>query len=297
MKKMFLMLVILAIATPAGAEVFITAADSGGELVTISYDASGEASLVRAFALNITVDGNATITAVDDSAVDPNYWVHPGSMTFWDGDVNSEGTAVCNASKYPGTQPGIGFNGVTLEMGTLYVGAPNGPDDSGVLCTVQCDGNGDASYNLSITANTIRTAVVLEDGTVADANCTGCVVNTEEPPCFPECHPDYDEWLAVGEPNSWCNPRQCHGDADAFEEGDEKQGYYWVGGFDLGVLIGGWKKPATDPGFSTFIAADFDHFEEGDEKQGYYRVGGFDLGILIGSWKQDGVVADCLDCP
>ena len=26
--------------------------------------------------------------------------------------------------------------------------------------------------------------------------------------------PDAAEWATVGKPESWCNPRQCHGDAD-----------------------------------------------------------------------------------
>lgn len=32
--------------------------------------------------------------------------------------------------------------------------------------------------------------------------------------CFPSSHPDYAKWVAVGRPDCWCCPIQCHGDSN-----------------------------------------------------------------------------------
>jgi len=112
-----------------------------------------------------------------------------------------------------------------------------------------------------------------------------------EPGCFPCCHPDYWEWRAVGKPNCWCCPTQCHGDADCAQE---KIGPKWysVAYNDLGILVGNWKSnPPGEPG----ICADFSH---SNEKIGpkWYRVAYNDLGILVSNWKSN-PAPDCLDCP
>ena len=121
--------------------------------------------------------------------------------------------------------------------------------------------------------------------------------------------PDHAQWLSVGKPCSWCNPRQCRGDANGQENGGLKLGYFWVQEADLTILINGWKKdakyirdytPAIDP--TGWIAADFSHSENGSIKLGYFRVQEKDLGILVNHWKKDrpqsgddpAVPADCL---
>jgi hypothetical protein len=140
-----------------------------------------------------------------------------------------------------------------------------------------------------------------------------------EPGCFPCAHQDYFEWLAVGKPDCWCYPRQCHGDATGEPpEGGAKAGYWYVGLGDLNVLISAWKilEPAvfptpSGPGIATIpggICADFSHSAEGGAKAGYWRVGLGDLNILITNWKilepaviptpsGPGVPPDCLDVP
>lgn len=284
MKKIVFMLAILLIAAPAWATVYVTCSDSGGGVVTISYDATGESSLVRAFALDITAN-DANIVAVND--VNPKYWVYPGSIVIVGNEVNDVGSAVCDAAKYPETLPGPDSNGVTVEMGSLYVGGPNAPGPNGVLCTITVNAN----CHVDGTTNDIRGGVVLEDGTVATVDVTGCDVEVGGP-CFPEAHPDYAEWLSVGSPDSWCYPRQCHGDSDGQQE---QVGWFWyyVAFDDLNIFIDGWQNGNdTDP---NVLAADCSHSKE-QVGWFWYRVAFDDLDILIANW-QTNPDPNCLDVP
>jgi hypothetical protein len=107
-------------------------------------------------------------------------------------------------------------------------------------------------------------------------------------------HPDYSEWVAVGEPVCWCYSRQCHGDADGKSQGKQK---YWVSTNDLDILIAAWNKPFAEIDGQTvngvpLICADFDHEAQGIEN---YRVSSDDLDILIANWSQAN--APAADCP
>jgi hypothetical protein len=126
--------------------------------------------------------------------------------------------------------------------------------------------------------------------------------------CFPSCHEDYLEWIAAGKPQCWCNPRQCHGDADGNLEGSAQTGYYYVGPADMNILTLAWmvKEPPFGPGISSVpggICVDFAHNLEGNSQTGFYRVGPSDLNILFESWmvkeplKGTGIPADCLQYP
>ncbi|MHC4499925.1 MAG: hypothetical protein ACYS21_12515, partial [Planctomycetota bacterium] len=130
---------------------------------------------------------------------------------------------------------------------------------------------------------------------VVDVNCTGCAV---EIGCYPSAiTPDYTEWLAVGAPDCWCYPRQCHGDVDDVNQGDEKVGYYYVWSGDLNALVAGWKQVyGGNPAVDTWICADFDHAQQGDEKVGYFRVWSADLNTLVANWKSN-PDPNCLDLP
>jgi hypothetical protein len=128
--------------------------------------------------------------------------------------------------------------------------------------------------------------------------------------CFPDCHPDYPAWVAVGKPECWCYPRQCHGDADGYQEPAGKGGVppaHWVGDPDIGVLSAAWKKGINDVKDQTYsgahctvylACADFDHTEEPAGKGGVppaHRVGDPDIGILSTYWKEN--VVPNPDCP
>lgn len=162
MKKMIIALVVLLIAAPSMAAVTISASAVGNE-VTVSFSNSG-ATNVRAIALDIETDNAAVITAVTE--VNGEYTIYPGSIVIdvcditdaGDGVVTDGGSAVCSAS-YPGTLTGLGTTGMTIEMASLYDGAPNAPAQSGTVVKFTVD----SSCNITISENVIRGGIVMED--------------------------------------------------------------------------------------------------------------------------------------
>jgi len=83
----------------------------------------------------------------------------------------------------------------------------------------------------------------------------------------------YANWVTLGKPACWANPRQCHGDADG-----KKLGTQWVSGNDLTILKAAITKAQTAIGYTNGISgfcADFDH-----KKLGTQWVSGNDLAIL-----------------
>jgi len=122
----------------------------------------------------------------------------------------------------------------------------------------------------------------------------------DDPPlCFPECHPDYDEWVTVGMPDSWCYPRQCRGDAS----GSYQYNHLWVSSEDLlDYVYPNWKvkEPPFGPGVGpSGLAADFDHRAAGSPYTGYYRVNPRDVNILAHYFNklEEDVPAGCQNCP
>ena len=330
MKKAVLVMTLLMFAgTALAANVSIEANDVGDGWVAIKYDADAN---VSAFGLNISVDAGV----IDDIA---DYFVGESNSTgrgfgiFLDkingikinditGEVEDYGGPVADACA-PGALGGLGTSGITIEMGALYEDG-FAPDRSGTLCKVLVT----QDCNLCVTVNPTRcgktvgdanAGVVMEDGTsIAPDLTNGCVKIMIG--CFPQGHPDYDEWVLVGKPDCWCFPRQCHADADGLMEGSDKEGYWYVGTNDLNVLLAGWKilEPNDGspwpggPGIASIpngICADFAHDIEGSDKEGYWRVGTNDLNILLTNWKVlepndgnpwpggPGVDPNCLDVP
>ena len=163
MKKIVFILVVLLLAAPAWAEVLITCTQGSsmyfpgvpwdGNEVTVSYNFTSEANNVRAFSFDITLEDtsgadDAVIVSISD--VNPAYNIHPGSITIVDGEVTDYGSAVCSPS-YPDTLDGLGTNGMTIEMASLYQKGDPAPAKSGVLfkmkinnkaCTIHFDENG-----------------------------------------------------------------------------------------------------------------------------------------------------------
>lgn len=91
--------------------------------------------------------------------------------------------------------------------------------------------------------------------------------------CFPSNHPDYPTWVAVGKPDCWCCPTQCHGDVNCDGVVDDRDANPIV------PLIGTiWPDPRYNPCF------DFDHNG---------RINLIDLEI-IRSYYQRVPLANCL---
>lgn len=158
MRLLTSILATLVLASGAWAGVAITCSTSGN-YVTISWDASGETELVRAFALDVTVD-SGTIDSY--SAAHADYDIYPGSIVIdAGGTVTDAGSPIADAS-YPGTLGGTGTSGVTIEMGSLYASGETPPPTSGALITLTVSG----PCNVSITENVIRGGIVMEDPAV-----------------------------------------------------------------------------------------------------------------------------------
>ena len=293
MRKLIFVLAVGLLAAPVWATVTITATDLGGGVVAIDYS-SDEAVLVRAFALDITVD-NGTIDAIADFAVgDDNngYGIFPANFGRYitvdpaTGEVSDwsvAGYSPVADGNDPGALGGLGTNGITIEMGSLY--GTKAPANQGRLCTVTCS----ETCLLTVTTNATRGNVVLEDASEATVDLTAATnVQITVGAIASYTGPQMDEWIAVGKPDCWCaniNPRQCHGDADGASQGPNK---YWVSTNDVDILIAAWNKPLASL-IGNQICADFDHLSQGE-----YRVSTNDLDILIANWQlADAPTPDC----
>ena len=216
MKKIVFTLVVLLIAMPASAAVVITCTedspDSNG-WVTISYDSSGEANVPRGFALDISVDGGASIIDVNDNITE-HFTIHPWNIQISPtGVLGDPGDAVAGAGE-PGSCSGDS-NCITIEMGSLYdnggVAGVNAPPADGNLLKIQVDDN----CTVSIVGNTLRGDIVLEDVSVADVDAPGCEV--DDLGCYDDAGPvpgTYANWVTVGKPGSWCCAYQHLGDCN-----------------------------------------------------------------------------------
>jgi hypothetical protein len=126
-----------------------------------------------------------------------------------------------------------------------------------------------------------------KDESISRYEDCGWVDKVEWIECFPDDHPDYEEWVSVGRPECWCYPRQCHGDTDNAYQG---KNHYWVSANDLDLLVAAWNKPLEELSGNE-ICADFDH---ATQDQNEYRVSTDDLEILVENWQiPDGPDPNC----
>jgi hypothetical protein len=181
-RRILVIVAALVFATPALAVVdFNAVQDANKYVVSITY--SGE--LVRAIALDITVDNNTTIARIDSyktgesTAASPGFGIFPGRFRDYIDAANPNWadpnyTPVAPAGD-PDAEGGIGTNGVTIELGSLYVGEPNKPATSGTLCKLLVS-TASATCNMTIAANATRGNVVKEDANEATTNLPKVVV-------------------------------------------------------------------------------------------------------------------------
>jgi hypothetical protein len=180
MKKIVLSMLVLMLAVPAMAakDVNFIAVHEGSGVVAIYYDAnSPPGPLPRAFALDVTVDTGHIIQSLSNLSLD--YWVYPGSIDINDaGEVNDVGTPVADPCDLPSdTQPGLDNSGITLEMGSLYVGSANAPDPCALLLKLMVDEGNDC--NLCLAGNVGRGKTVLEGSSQAQTNLPFCIRVTD----------------------------------------------------------------------------------------------------------------------
>jgi len=277
----------------AWAGVTITVTKISNTKVAINYNATTESQLVRAFALDILATGGNIIDINDYAIGDDSrgYGVFPANFNRYitvnptTGEVEDWGvpgyTPVAPPDT-PGALGGLGTNGITIEMGSLYdTGAPS---KTGMLCTITVS---EGTTKLCVKGNAIRGNIVMEDGSERVPVEACYHIDCD---CFPSTFTTYFDWVMYGKPDCWCNSAamcggpssqlgdyQCDGDGDGKTEGALK---YRVFSKDLGVMVSQWKKKIAEV---TNPCADFDHKAEGAMK---YRVFSKDLGVLVANWKK-----------
>jgi hypothetical protein len=145
MKKIifFSVLLCLLVAPVWGAVVIKVVQGSDPNEYKVIYDVNGEPNRIRAFGLDVNVTGSATIYDANWLKWNSKYQIYPGSIDINDsGIVQDYGSPICDPCGMPAgtTLPGLDSNGVTIEMGSLYVGAPNAPPSTGTLLSLYITG-------------------------------------------------------------------------------------------------------------------------------------------------------------
>jgi hypothetical protein len=167
MKKIaFVLAAFMFAATAIAGTVTMTIVDNGDHTADITYVADAN---VSAFALDVNVD-NGNITGISNyfegecDDVNKGYGIFLGTIEILEsGDVNDWGTPIADPCDLPSdTKPGLGNNGVTVEMGALYTHGRQ-PSRTGTLCTLTVS----ADCNMTVTGNVGRGKVVQEDGAQA----------------------------------------------------------------------------------------------------------------------------------
>jgi hypothetical protein len=240
MKKLLCLFAVIALTAPAFADVEIICTDNGGGSVTVSYVADTEAELVRAFALDISVDAG-TITGIsnfktgESTQADPGYGIFMTSIDLTDPENPVWNTPVADPvdpEDNPYTCGGLGDSCITVELGSLYDMAV--PNDSPLTSGDLFDLTVSETCNMSIDINADIGGIVMEgDPPAAPATIisTGCSITVGPGECYVlgaqrgTCtnynygnqlitQAQVDAWNAAGQPDAWCCPCQPCGDAD-----------------------------------------------------------------------------------
>ena len=242
MKKMILVALLLLVA-PAMAAVDLSC-DVDANTLTISYDASGEVELVRAFALDIEITGGATIEGVVSANAD--FYIYPGTIVIdANGDVTDVGSPVAPAND-PGALGALGGSAITIEMGSLYEEGdanltPLAADDLIVLELGNL-----ANGSVEVSTNETRARIVLEDSTVVDANAS-CEISTSPCGTCATCKGDLngDNWLTltdmymlIGLMSQAGSPYQIPDTDPAYNDCADINGDCWLTLTDMYMLIG-----------------------------------------------------------
>jgi len=284
MKKILVSLAILALCVPAMA-VTVDLSEPANGVLRVSYALEAGETNIRGLALVFeTTAGDAVIDGTDDVAagqfntfIDYAY----ANQTGYDVGV---GHPIADPDAAGTLDPTGGISRFAVSMGYL----DQTENQLGVV-----DSFFDIAYTLStasevtVTVDTLRGGIVGDDVVGATIQGGDVAANIQsltagEPECITAADTDYTDWVNLGKPDSWCNERQCHGDADGLQQQVGKQSY-WVTNNDLNILIAGYVQPYVDETSDPWIAADFDRRAQQVGKQSY-RVTNNDVSILIANY-------------
>jgi len=266
MRKAVLVLVVLALAGPlyaADGDVTLTAVDNGYGTCTIGYSVGpGDATPVG-IALNVDVDGGepaiTSVTGIDsffDVFVDYAYdmgltYVYKGSS------ANSPVAKQAAAGETTLAADGMAF--CISQCGLDDTGSESAPE-SGVIAIISSGVNTASSGKISL--NALRGGIVSENGAM---NVLGLDGNGELAfNIHSACSyngPDQADWATLNEPQSWCNLRQCHGDADGLNQYSPWGMDFPVGSADVAKFIPAYRELLGAAGED--LDCDFDHESPG----------------------------------
>ena len=273
----------LVMAAPLYAVVITTDLSVLGQ-ATLTWDSSGDGEGVVAMGIN--VDSPAVIDAV---AVDSFFDVFMDAAhdeEAGDGYVYGEGTPIADQTAAGEVALSANF---AISMGILGDPTPIAAQTSGMIVLTCAAG----AVDVTISENDLRGGIVGESG--ADLPLTGDLIFTILPDVPPTCITAadgvlYTQWVEAGEPECWCYPTQCYGDADGKSVGSLFAGYTHVNTDDLNILSAGWLIKdvpkgigilgITGPNGDPAACADFDRNKVGSLFAGYTRVNTNDLDIM-----------------
>ena len=258
MKKIIFVLAVVLLASPAWA-VDIECTVDGCD-VTVSFSGAVD---IRAFAVDIQLDGNGEIGDVQCLSAAYGYQIYPGDIDIdSQGNVDDWGSCKCSGS-YAGTYDDS--NAMTIEAGSLYEDTDPDPCNDGNMVSFRVSGND--TINVSLSVNPIRGGVVNEAANEVTPVITNCQVVLPSSECMMGTHPDYAIWGTRGKPDCWCYHKQCEGDEDGLSEGP-----FWVSLNDLNAFRPCLNQMTPPAGCE---CSDFDHASEGP-----FMVSLADLNVL-----------------
>ncbi|HOT71838.1 MAG TPA: hypothetical protein PLX18_00680 [Anaerohalosphaeraceae bacterium] len=296
MRKVLPILLAIALAMPALADVAVTVDDAGDGVAQLNLAISGDA-VVRGLALKVTITGAELAAIADVTDVMPAfnayidyYYSNTGFLGTLGDETDLPGTgahalADPDAAGVLAVLPATTFS---ISLGALdNSGSQGGVTAGGVLAKINLS-NFSGSAQVCVEADALRGGIVGDNlGTVDADDCGAIAAPSTE--CVSSTAPFYADWVAFGKPACWCYAANCKGDADGLKEGNALAGYRKVYTGDLNILLSAYdiKEPPKGPGIATIpngICADFDRTKEGNALAGYRRVYTGDLNILLANY-------------
>jgi len=222
MRKVLPILLAIAIAAPALADVTVSVSDAGSETAQIALAIDGGA-VVRGVALKVTITG-AELAAIADvtdvmaafNAYIDYYYSNPGFLGGLADETALPGTgahalADPDAAGVLATLPATTF---VISLGALdNSGSQGGVAAGGVLANIKLSNFGGSTAQVCIEPDALRGGIVGDNlGTVSATACADIASAPQE--CVKSTAPFYAAWVQFGKPNCWCYKKQCRGDVD-----------------------------------------------------------------------------------
>jgi hypothetical protein len=310
MKKIAVVVAILALVTPAMAAVTITTSTNSSDCtITIGYT-SPDANL-SGFALDCNVSDGNTIDDINDfhigesNSTAKGFGIFPGSI-----DINSTTAAVDDygnpvaPNSDPGALGGLGTGGVTIEMGALYEDG-NQPGTAGTLCTLVVS----ATCKMKIALNSTRGGIVKEDSNDATVSNLPLTVDV---PCVSLCTVPNILGMGPAEANTaitnaglsvgtidYNNDCSTYARDTVMAQSPSGGSQVSCNPTPVNYTLSSGCFPWADPNYSTWLSVgepncwcyprqchgDCDDHQDGDPKSGYFYVYGGDLNMVIAGWK------------